>query len=308
MLKVFVDSGSSIKPDEALKYNVELIPLKILLGEKEYLDGVDLSMDLFYDKLINENLFPKTSLPTLTDLEDRVNSYTSNGDDVIILTLSSKISGTFNAIKLLFEDNDRVKVIDSCLAVGGMRLLVDEINRHRNESVEAICKYVNELIPRIQIMAIPETLNYLLKGGRLSKTEWLVGSILKIKPIIGFVDGKVKVHTKRIGLKSGMLYIAEALEKLEYDENYDIIASYTYNRNNLDTLISYTDDKYKKQIKVYDNLDPAVACHWGPNAFGYIFVSKKWLNDWFFKKILFVNISLSFICFRLSIIFSYWYY
>ena len=279
MLKVFVDSGSSIKPDEALEYNVELIPLKILLGDKEYLDGVDLSIDLFYDKLLNENYFPKTSLPSLADLEEKVNSYTNNGDDVIILTLSSKISGTYNALNLLFEDNKNVRVIDSCLAVGGMRLLVDEINRHRNESLDAICKYVKELIPRIVVMAIPETLNYLFKGGRLNKTEWLVGSVLKIKPIIGFVDGKVKVHTKRIGLKSGMLYIADALENLKCDENYDIIASYTYNKDNLDALISYTQDKYKKQIHVYDNLDPAIACHWGPNAFGYIFVSKKWLND-----------------------------
>lgn len=275
MLKVFVDSGSSIKQEEAEKYNVELIPLNILMGEKEFQDGVNLSMDEFYKMLIDEKIFPKTSLPNLVDLETRVNECVEKGDDVIILTISSQISGTNNAINLMFANNKKVKVIDSQMAVGGMRLIVDEINRHRDEPLEEIEKKVNELIPRIKIMAIPETLNYLLKGGRLSVKEWLLGSMLNIKPIIGFKEGRVSVHTKKMGLKNGMAYIANALKEFDCDENYDIIASYTYNKSNLESLIAMTDEKYRKQMKVYDNLDPAIACHWGPNAFGYVFVSKK---------------------------------
>lgn len=275
MLKVFVDSGSSIKQEEAEKYNVELIPLNILMGEKEFQDGVNLSMEEFYKMLIDEKIFPKTSLPNLVDLETRVKQCVEKGDDVIILTISSQISGTNNAINLMFAENKKVKVIDSQMAVGGMRLIVDEINRHREEPLEEIEKKVNALIPRIKIMAIPETLNYLLKGGRLSMKEWLFGSMLNIKPIIGFKEGRVTVHTKKMGLKNGMAYIANALKEFECDENYEIIASYTYNKNNLESLISMTDEKYRKQIKVYDNLDPAIACHWGPNAFGYVFVAKK---------------------------------
>lgn len=275
MVRLLVDSGCSIKIEELEKYNIELIPLKILLGENEYLDGVNLTMDVFYDALINKKQFPKTSLPPLADLEDKVNSYTEAGDDVIILTLSSGISGTFNAIKLLFEDNPKVLVLDSKLAVGGMRLIVDEINKYRNDGFDLIKAKVDELIPRIKIMAIPETLTYLFRGGRLSKAEWLFGSVLRIKPIIGFENSKVKVISKKIGLKKGMEYIANALNELECDPNYDIVASYTYDKKHLEELIAITDKKYLSQIKYYDNLDPAIACHWGPNAFGYIFVSKK---------------------------------
>ena len=94
MIKVFVDSGSSIKQSEKEKFDVEIFPLKILLGDKEYLDGIDLSMDIFYDALINQNLFPKTSLPSIGEAEKLVKSCTENGDDVIILTISSGISGT----------------------------------------------------------------------------------------------------------------------------------------------------------------------------------------------------------------------
>ena len=88
MLRVFVDSGSSIKQEEKELYNVEIIPLKILLGDKEYKDGIDLSMDEFYHQLIDNKIFPKTSLPSVVDFEDKVNAYTEVGDDVIIITIS----------------------------------------------------------------------------------------------------------------------------------------------------------------------------------------------------------------------------
>ncbi len=275
MLKVFVDSGSSIKPDEAKKYNVEIIPLQIMLGDKEYQDGIDLSMETFYHALIDEKQFPKTSLPNLVELEKKVLACTKKGDDVIIITISSKISSTNESIKKLFENNEHVRVIDSNMAVGGMRLMVDEINRHRDESVDQIVKHVEELIPRIKIMAIPETLEYLFRGGRLARLEWLIGSMLKIHPIIGFKDGNVHVHAKKMGIRNAMGYIVHALDELECDPNYDIIASYTYSKKNVDDLVKMTDKKYLPQINVYDELDPAIAAHWGPNAFGFIFVGKK---------------------------------
>ncbi len=275
MIKIFVDSGSSIKLNEKEKYGVEIIPLNLTLGEKEYQDGVNLTMEEFYRFMIEDKGFPKTSLPNLVEIDENVQKCLANGDEVIILTISSQISSTHDTIKKMYEDNKHVKVIDSKMAVGGMRLIVDEINRNRDKTLDEIEKKVKKLIPRIRIMAIPETLNYLLRGGRLSKKEWLIGSMLKIKPIIGFKEGKVSVIAKKIGLKNGMQYIVESLNTLGCDKNYDIIASYTYDRKNLDQLIAMTSQEYLPQIRVYDNLDPAIACHWGPNAFGYIFVSEK---------------------------------
>lgn len=276
MRRIFVDSGSSIKVDELEKYNVELIPLKILIGEKEFFDdGIDLTIDKFYQLIEKEEEFPKTSLPRLDLVEERVNAYTNAGDEVIIITISSKISGENNALKLLFEDNKNVLVLDSKCAVGGIRLIVDFLNRNKDIPFNQIEKKVDEFIPKIQIMAIPETLRNLLRGGRLSKTEWLLGSILQIKPTIGFKDGKVKVLSKNRGIKKAMKEVVSMLEALDCDTSYDIIASYTYNKTNVDDLIQMTPDKYKEAIRVYDNLDPAIAVHWGPNAFGFVFVSKK---------------------------------
>lgn len=275
MLRIFVDSGSSIKQEEKDRCAVEILPLHITLGDKEYLDGVDLSMDIFYKALIGDKLFPTTSLPSLGEAEDRVNAYTRQGDDVIIITISSGISGTYNTLKMLFADNPRVRVIDSKSAVGGMRILVEEINRHREESLDQLEQRLLELVPRIRVCAIPETLEYLMRGGRLSKTAWVFGSMLQLKPLISLdsSDGSVKVLGKVRGLKKAMKTLVDYLAECDCDPDYPIVPSYTYNSDNLDTLIGMTDEKYHRQMIAYDNLDPAIACHWGPNAFGYIFVA-----------------------------------
>ncbi len=275
MLRVLVDSGSSIKFSEQEKLNVEIIPLRYLMGEKEYLDGLDETIDEFYKQLIDNRLFPQTSLPQLDVLKDKVDGYAAQGDDVIIITISSKISGTYNAVCKLFEGVSNVHVVDSLSAVGGLRLIVEEINRNRELPVDEILVKVNALVPRIRVIAIPETLDYLLKGGRLSKKEWLFGSILNLKPLISIIDGTVKVASKKIGLRMAMRECADTLKRWNCDENYPIIASYTYNAENLTKLIQMTDEAYKPLMSEYDNLCPVIACHWGPNAFGFVFVSKN---------------------------------
>lgn len=276
MLRIFVDSGSSIKQEEKEKYNVEIIPIKIIFDGIEYLDGINISNEEFYDKLCNEGLFPKTSLPSLEFIKEQVERYTNNGDEVLFITISSKISGTFNAVRLLFEDNNLVHVFDSQIAVGGIRLLVEEANRFRDIlPVEDIIKKLDDLVPNIHVLAIPETLEYLYRGGRLSKVDKIFADILGIKPIIGFIDGEVKAISKKRGLKNAMKYIVESLKEFNCDVKHSIIASYSYCRKNLDTMIQMLDSKFLKAVTSYDDIDCAIACHWGPNAFGLVFVGEK---------------------------------
>ncbi|MCR5736137.1 MAG: DegV family protein [Eubacterium sp.] len=277
MIRVLVDSGSSIKQEEKEKLNVEILPLKILMGETEYLDGVNLSLDDFYKIFIGKNIFPKTSLPSLETAQNMIRKMIEMGDEVIVLPISSKISGTYASLKMLFADEERVRVIDTKSAVGGIRILVDEVNKYRDKSLDFVEKKINELIPRLQVIAIPESLEYLYKGGRLSKAAYVAGSLMNIKPLISLdsISGEVKLVGKVRGLKKAMKEIVNRLSETGHDSEYQIVPSYTYNKDNLDELIEMTDDKYYPYMGEYDNLDPALACHWGPNAFGYIWVSEK---------------------------------
>ena len=272
MLRIVVDSGSSIKQDEREKYGVDILPLRVQMGEDTFLDGVNLSVDEFYDRLINLKEFPKTSLPSLEETQKLVEAYTEQGDEVLIITISSGISGTFQTMRMLFDDNDKVTVFDSQMAVGGVRFLVEEARKYEQEGMEVIVEKLNALVPRIVTAAIPETLDYLLAGGRLSKLSWMLGTMLSIKPVIGFVDSKVTVLEKKRGLKQAMKTIVEMAVNDKCDPEYGIIASYTFNKDNVDQVIQMSPTEVQAMVKAYDNLIPSIACHWGPNAFGYIYV------------------------------------
>ena len=272
MLRIVVDSGSSIKQDEREKYGVDILPLRVQMGEDSFLDGIDLSVDEFYDRLINLKEFPKTSLPSLEDAQNLVENYTNQGDEVLIITISSGISGTFQTMRMLFEENDKVTVFDSQMAVGGIRFLVQEARKYEKEGMDVIVEKLNALVPRIVTAAIPETLDYLLAGGRLSKLSWMLGTMLSIKPVIGFVETKVTVLSKKRGLKQAMKQIVDMAVEDHCDPEYGIVASYTYNKANIDQVIQMSPAEIQQMVNVYDNLIPSIACHWGPNAFGYIYV------------------------------------
>ena len=275
MLRIIVDSGSSIKEAEKEKYGVDILPLGVQIGEDSYQDGQTLTVDNFYDRLRASKSFPKTSLPSLMDARELVKRYIAQGDHVLIITISSGISGTWQALKLAMQDEPNVAVFDSKLAVGGVRFLVEEARRYENEPLDVIVQKLDALVPRIVIAAIPETLDYLLAGGRLSRAGWMMGKLLAIHPVIGFVDGKVSVVAKKRGMKASLQYLADVVVEQQSDPQYGIIAAYTENQGNIEQVIGMTDPKYQKQVKLYDNLTPSIACHWGPNAFGYIFVKKE---------------------------------
>lgn len=271
MIKIFVDSGSSIKQSEKQLYGVEILPLKIRIDDEEYLDGIDLDSEKFYAALKKNDELPKTSLPSLGDADEAVRKYLSAGYDVLIITISSGISGTYNAMRALFCGEKQVRVVDSQTAVGGIKILVKEANKYLDKDLDFVVEKLNDLIPKIKVLAVPETLDYLYKGGRLSRAGYIVGALLKIKPIIE-LKGTVKVAGKALGLKVAMKYILSALDGC--DVNYPIVPSYTKSTVRLDELISKTDEKYVDAMIEKDDLDYAIACHWGENAFGYIFVEK----------------------------------
>ncbi|MBQ3116394.1 MAG: DegV family protein [Clostridia bacterium] len=129
-----------------------------------------------------------------------------------------------------------------------------------------------ELAPKITALAVPESLDYLRRGGRLSASGWAVGTLLRIKPII-MLKGGVSVYTKTIGMPSAKKVLLRALDNC--DTNYPIVPSFTYKSDNLDLLLDKTEKEYKDIMLEKDNLDHAIACHWGPNAFGFVFVERE---------------------------------
>lgn len=138
--------------------------------------------------------------------------------------------------------------------------------------MDVVVEALDKLVPRIVIAALPETLDYLLAGGRLSKASWMLGKVLSIVPVIGFKDGSVSVLAKKRGVKQGKKCLIEMIQEDRADSKYGLIASYTHNRSNIQDVVDMLSDEYAACITAYDDLTPSIACHWGPNAFGFIYV------------------------------------
>ena len=206
MIRLMIDSASDINKYEAESLGVILQPITITFGTKEYKDGVDIMPDEFYDKLFSSDVLPKTSQIPPYVFEEEFEKYTANGDELIVITLSSRLSGTYNnAVNASKKFGGKVVVVDSLNACVGERLLcLYALSLIKNgEDMQSIVAKLESEKLKINVIAVLDTLEYLKKGGRVSSAAATIGSMLSIKPVIAVVDGEIKVVGKAMGTKKG---------------------------------------------------------------------------------------------------------
>ena len=230
-IKILTDSGSDINQLEADKMGIHLMPIPITFGETEYLDGVNLMPTEFYDLLEKSDELPVTSQITPYKYEEVFEKLTANGDQLIVITLSSKISGTYQNAKNTAEKfKGKVFVIDSLNACIGQRLITQYALKLSQEglSAEEIVEKVETAKTRVRLIAMIDTLKYLKKGGRISAAAAAIGGLVNLKPMISVIDGEVKVVGKTIGAKKAMQFINKEVEAkggVNFDMPYGVLWS-----------------------------------------------------------------------------------
>ncbi|MDY2888532.1 MAG: DegV family protein [Candidatus Caccosoma sp.] len=201
MIKIITDSASDIMSEEAKKLDIEIIPMKINIDGIEYLDGVNITNLDFFKKLENCKEIPKTSQITPNEFINYFNKY--KDAEIICITMSSKLSSTFQSAMYAKDKFSNVEVIDSeNVSVGEallVKLAVSLINQGKN--YKEIINTLNEQKKRIRLIALLNTLDYLKNGGRISLAVAFVGGILGIKPVIEIKEGKVHFIGKARGSK-----------------------------------------------------------------------------------------------------------
>ena len=204
MIKIIVDSASDVEQDEADELGISLIPMKVRFGDEEYSDGINLTHKEFFEKLIESAELPQTSQINEYSWEEKFKELTADGSEVIAITISSRLSGTYsNAVKAAKKFGGKIYVIDSMEACIGERILLQYAIRLVKEgrSATEIFKELNEKKSKIQLLAVLDTLKYLRKGGRISSVAAIAGEMLSIKPVVSVVKGEVKLVGKAIGSK-----------------------------------------------------------------------------------------------------------
>ena len=278
MIRILVDSSSDILANDYPEKVCSVIPLKVNFDGEEYFDGVNLDRNEFYEKLTGSQVFPKTSQPSPQAFLEMFEEAKETGDEVIAVLLSSKISGTYQNALLAksMADYEKIYVVDSLSASYGIQFLVNEAFKLIDEGMEAaqIVERIEELKKRIQIYISVETLEYLYRGGRLSKTSAAIGELAKVKPIITLKEGEVKVIGKTLGKLKVMSMMAKMALQDGIDENYPMVMGYTSGMENCDKLAEKSLSlgiKEDKRIQI----GPTIGSHVGPGTFGLIFIKQN---------------------------------
>ena len=233
-IRIITDSPSDISINEAKELNLGIVPLKITFDEKSYVEGVDISVEEFYKKLDTSENLPTTSTPSPEDYLTHFNQAKEAGDDVIVITLSAGISGTYQCANLAKDmaDYSKIHIIDSGQATISQMLLVRYALslRDAGKNCDEIVEEIERAKERVVLLVMVDTLDNLHKGGRLSKSVTLAGNMLKIKPILTLKDGKVGIEGKARGFKGSIKTILKLIDEYgEIDSSSPVYFGYAGN-------------------------------------------------------------------------------
>ena len=281
MVKIMIDSAADIGKAEAEQLGAILVPMIITIGEEEFYDGIDLTPTSFYEKLIESSVLPKTSLINAFRWEEAYNEHLGADDELIVITISSKLSGTYrSAVEAAEQFNGRVHVIDSMNAAVGERLLCLYALDLAKQGLSAteIAAALEEKKGNIKVIALVGTLEYLKKGGRISSAVAFAGELLALKPVVGVVDGEVKLLGKAMGSKKGNNLLNKLVQEsngIDFSMPFGTIWSglspvllEKYIQDSSALWVGHTDEMPRYHIGA------TIGTHGGPGAVGFAFFEK----------------------------------
>ena len=281
-IKIVVDSASDISYEEAEKMGLVFLPLTVTFGDEEYKDTIDISHDEFYDRLENGPILPKTSQVTPFQYEQAFEKIVENGDIAIAITIASSFSGTYSSASIAADrfDDGKVYVVDSFSGSVGERILVEyALELLKNETnPEKIVSELNRVKEKIVVLFLLDTLEYLQKGGRISKMTSIAGALLSVKPILTVENKNLVLAGKARGFKKGNNLLREiAIDKGEFDGDKPFAVCYSgKSRELLDKYLEKYEEIFETKldfIPVYQ-IGSSIGTHAGPNAVGLAFFVK----------------------------------
>ena len=278
----FIDvSACDILPEEAKELGIIHLPLKVLFGENEYADSVDLSHEEFYEKLVESDVLPKTSQVPPADFEDAYRKVTEENNEAIVITVSGILSGTNQSAMIAQEDFEgKVFVVDSENVAIGERILVYRGLEYAKMGLKAseIADKLNEDKKKIRLMALLDTLEYLKKGGRISSAVAFAGGLLSIKPVVAVENGEVSLIGKARGSKQGYNLLRELVAKckgIDFEKPFSLAYSGLSDK----LLKKYIEDSaelwkgHTENLPIY-TIGCAIGTHVGPGAIAVAFFEK----------------------------------
>lgn len=276
--RIIVDSTADLLPQQ--KARVSVVPLTVHFADAEYIDGVTIDHKTFYEKLVESDILPSTSQATPDAFARQFEQAKAAGEAAVVITLSSKLSGTYQSAVIAAQEYDNVYVVDSGTAAVGSGILVEQALRHLDAgcSPQQLAEKLEEDKKKILIVALVDTLEYLKRGGRVSKTIAFAGTVLNIKPVLSVEDGEITMLGKARGSKQGNNLLVQEIEKAGgVDFTKPVLLGYTGLSDAL--LRKYIDDSkflWENGMEAvhYTTIGSVIGTHAGPGAIAAAFFRK----------------------------------
>lgn len=277
-IKIITDSASDILPEQYS--DVIVLPMSISFDETLYLDGVTLTRDQFFEKLVESDTLPKTSQINPATFESAFSKIKSDGDEAIVITMSSDLSGTYQSACIAAEDySDCISVIDSKTVCIGEHILIKEaiacLSSNSYTDREQLASYLESVKSKVQVIALLNTLEFLRRGGRISNTVGAIGEALSIKPVIAISEGVVKILGKARGSKNANNLLNNKINAhngINYDKTFAVAYSglsdamlSKYLSDNTDLWEAHAGNLIRSQI------GGTIGTHAGPDAIALAF-------------------------------------
>ena len=281
MVRIITDSASDFEVHELEAMKVGYASLYVYFGDEEYKENVNLTKNQFYEMLQEKKIAPRTSLPSLHDIECLMKDAMEAGDEMVIIPISSGLSGTcqsFATVKDMLEYDD-CYIVDSLNGTGGVRLQVEYAVKLRDQgkSAKEIVAAVEKMRGRVTLYTVMDTLEYLMRGGRISKTTYVAGTLMNIKPIMHVdAEGKPEIPAKVRGMRKGIDYCCKMITETPPDPEFPVYVMYTYDRTNGEKLAAALRNLgHEIPEERIIPVGAVVGSHIGPNACAIVYVAKE---------------------------------
>ena len=278
--KIQIIIDSTIDMAEHLQDRVKSVPLIVSFDDREYLDGIDLSRDDFYRELESGKVLPKTSQPSPASFEKVFEDIHEKGEEGIVITVASRLSGTFQSACIAAEDYPEITVIDSKTVAIGSGILAEYAIEciDQGMSRDEIAAELDKKRDEICLVAMLDTLEFLKRGGRISKTTAFAGGVLNIKPVVTVKDGEILILGKARGTKKANNFLAQEIKKNGIDYSLPILVGYTGTSDRiLKNYIENSRDLWEGQVSELNQsqICSVIGTHAGPRAVAVAFFAKQ---------------------------------
>lgn len=278
-VKLIIDAGCDLSQKQAEALGVILIPMTIRFGNEEYRSGIDLSHEEFYHKLAESTDLPTTSQPAPFVYEEIYRKIKDRDEEAVVLCVSSALSGTYQSAVIASDGyEDCIYVVDTRAVSLAQKILLDyaiALKKH-GASAKEIANAIEAKKEHVCAYGAVETLEYLIKGGRLSKAAGAVGSVLGIRPILYLQDGELAVAGKARGAKGAITMTHDLISKVGIDYSMPFSIGYTgTDRHMVDAFLESPNSPWKEQEIPVLNVGSTVGTHTGPGLFIAAFFKKS---------------------------------